>query len=101
MSVLSNTFIYNQFHMKNSIRETLAVKTVMDAIGLIYNHFGDPMYERHPELIKGVEALQNYVMSKDAWFEILKEEISLVEKYDIHKMTPPIQKKWTKAPEVL
>jgi len=52
--------------MKNNIREILAVKTVMDAVGLIYNHFGDPLYERDPELVKGVEALQNYVMSKNA-----------------------------------
>lgn len=79
--------------MKNSIREILAVKTVMDAIGLIYNHFGDPMYERHPELLKGVEALENYVMSKDAWYEIMVEGISLEEKYEIAKRTPHIQKK--------
>ena len=73
--------------MKNNIREILAVKTVMDAVGLIYNHFGDPLYERDPELVKGVEALQNYVMSKNAWFEILKEGISLEEQFEIKKRT--------------
>lgn len=76
-----------------NLREVLAVKTVEDAIRLIYSHFGDPMYERHPELLKGVEALQNYVMSKDACFEILKERIKLEEEHEIRERTPLIQKK--------
>lgn len=49
--------------MQNT-QELLAVKTVYEAISLIYLQFGDPLYDRDPRLVQWLELLQEYCMSK-------------------------------------
>ncbi len=45
-------------------QDLLAVKAVYDAIGILYNHFGEPLNDRDPHLLQWLEHLQEYCMSK-------------------------------------
>lgn len=60
-----------------NIKELMEVKTVLDALSLIYSQFGDPLSDRDPRLVEWVELLEEYSMSKDAQRIITDEEIRL------------------------
>lgn len=51
--------------------EILEVKTVNDALKLIYSHFWDPLYDDDENLSRWVEYLQDYCMNKDAQLVII------------------------------
>lgn len=40
------------FMKMNELRELLEYNVVADALGHIFNHFGDPLYDRDPNLIQ-------------------------------------------------
>lgn len=62
--------------IKNSqyVSDILDVKSVQDALKVIYSRFWDPLRDKDQNLIKGIESLQKYCLSKPVFEDIVNAD---------------------------